>query len=43
MEYTKEYLERLLNHLVSKKLVFCWDSQGKLWTKETVSLALLTV
>lgn len=42
MEYTKEYLERILQHLEKTNQYWCFDEFGKIWTRETVALELLT-
>jgi hypothetical protein len=42
MEYTKEYLQRLQAHLEKTNQVWCFDEFGKVWTRETISIAILT-
>lgn len=38
----KTYLEAMLKHLEDNNMGWCFDETGKIWTRQTISLALLT-
>ena len=40
--YSKEYVEKLLQHLEKTNQAWCFDEYGKIWTRESASLFLLS-
>lgn len=38
----KEKVIRMIKYLEKRKMCWCFDTDGKLWTLETLSLFLLT-
>ena len=41
MEYTKEFVKKLLAHLEKTNQAWCFDEFGIVWTRESASLFLL--
>lgn len=42
MKYSNEYVEAIIKHLENTHQAWCFDEYGKVWTKETASLYLLS-